>query len=85
MLYGGVKYEKIRHAVFCKKCKEIVESISPHDFRMCSCNSVGVEGGISDGNRILGNPSDIEDRSIYMATIGKKKIFLPFLNIDFFK
>jgi hypothetical protein len=36
-----------------------------------------IDGGISDGNRILGNPSDMDDRSIYCAIIQNKKIWLP--------
>jgi hypothetical protein len=48
-----------------------------HDFKFCSCGSVGIDGGIFAGNRILGNLSDIEDRSIYRAIIGNKIIWLP--------
>lgn len=44
-----------------------------HDFKYCSCHAVG----ISAGNRILGNMSDIEDRSMYCAIVKKKKIWLP--------
>ena len=36
-----------------------------------------IDGGISDGNRIIGNPSDMEDRGIYYAIIQNKKIWLP--------
>jgi hypothetical protein len=39
--------------------------------------TVGIDGGISDGNRILGILSDIEDRSMYCAIIGDKKLWLP--------
>jgi hypothetical protein len=46
-----------------------------HDFKMCSC--VGIDGGISDGNRTLGNPSDMENRSMYCAIVQNKKIWLP--------
>ena len=34
--------------------------------------AVGIDGGISDGNRILGNLSDIEDRSMYCAIVGNR-------------
>jgi hypothetical protein len=43
---------------------ETIESKHIHDFKYCSCQAVGIDGGISDGNRILGNLSDIEDRSM---------------------
>jgi hypothetical protein len=39
--------------------------------------AVGIDGGISNGNRILGSMSDIEDRSMYCAIVGNKKIWLP--------
>ena len=77
IFYGGVKYTQIRHAIQCKKCLETIESKHIHDFKYCSCMAVGIDGGISDGNRILGSPSDIEDRSMYCAIIGNKKFWLP--------
>ena len=77
IVYGGVKYIQTRHAISCRKCSEIIESKYIHDFKYCSCGAVGIDGGIDDGNRILGNPSDIEDRRMYCAIINKKKIWLP--------
>ena len=74
--YGGVKYFQRRHAIYCKKCQETIESKSHYDFKMCSCNSVGVDGGIS-GGRILGKLSDMEPRSMYCAYVNKKKLWLP--------
>jgi hypothetical protein len=56
---------------------ETIESKHIHDFKYCACGAVGIDGGISSGNRILGNICDIEDRSIYCAIVDKKKIFLP--------
>jgi len=26
ILYAGLKYSQIRHAIYCKKCKETIES-----------------------------------------------------------
>jgi hypothetical protein len=77
IVYAGVKYIQTRHAVHCKKCLETIESKYSSDFKYCSCGAVGIDGGISDGNRILGNLCDMEDRSIYCATAGNKKIWLP--------
>ena len=70
MIFGGVKYKKVRHAVYCKGCKETIESKDPRDFKMCSCGAVGI-----DYERILG--TEYEDRSVYCAKIGGKKIWLP--------
>jgi hypothetical protein len=46
------------------------------------CNAVGIDGGISAGNRIIGDLSDIEYKSMYCAIIDKKKIWLPQAAID---
>ena len=73
IVYTGVRYTQTRHAIQCRKCLETIESNNIHDFKYCSCHAVG----ISDGNRILGNLSDIEDRSMYCVIIKKKKIWLP--------
>lgn len=75
--YGGVNYRQIRHAIYCKKCHDTIESKWCHDFKFCSCGSVGIDGGIEGGNRILGNLSDIETRSMYCAIINNKKLWLP--------
>ena len=77
IIYGGLRYTQTRHAIYCKKCKETIESKHVHDFKYCSCKAVGIDGGISAGNRILGDLSDMEDRSMYRATIEKKKVWLP--------
>ena len=77
IIYGGLRYTQTRHAIYCKKCKETIESKHVHDFKYCSCQAVGIDGGISAGNRILGNLSDMEDRSMYCVTIEKKKVWLP--------
>ena len=77
IVYGGLRYTQTRHAIYCKKCKETIESKHVHDFKMCSCKAVGIDGGIGGGNRILGHLSDMEDRSMYCAIVEKKKIWLP--------
>ena len=77
VVYAGVKYIQIRHAIQCKKCLETIESKHTHDLKYCSCRTVGLDGGIEDGNHILGNILDIENRSMYCANVQKKKIWLP--------
>jgi hypothetical protein len=77
IVYGGLRYTQTRHAIQCKKCLETIESKHVHDFKLCSCGAVGIDGGISAGNRILGNLSDIEERSMYCAIVQKKKVWLP--------
>lgn len=75
--YGGVKYNQVRHAIYCKTCKNTVESESPNDYKMCACNSVGVDGGTKPGNRIIGSSTLWEPRMMYVAILNKKKFWLP--------
>lgn len=56
-----------RNAAKCLKCEDIIESRHVHDFRMCKCQSIFVDGGI-DYIRRGGNPNDIEDLSEYDDT-----------------
>jgi hypothetical protein len=80
ILYGGVKYYKTRNAVYCKACKETVESNDLRDFKMCSCGLVGVDGGPQ--GRILGDPCDIDSRAVHSAMIGGKLVILPGINVS---
>ena len=45
-----------------KKCGDIIESKHVHDFKMCKCGAVGVDGG-HDYLRRLGNLDDWEGLS----------------------
>ena len=79
MIYGGVKYIRVRHAVFCKLCKDTIESKGSHDFKYCSCGAIAI-----DDDRVLGDPKDVETRNIYCASVNGKKLWLPedaYLNI----
>ena len=82
IVYNGIIYTQTKHAIQCKKCLDTIESKHKHDFNYCSCKAVGIDGGISAGNRIIGNLSDIEYRSMYCAIIDKKKMWLPQSAID---
>ena len=77
IIYGGVTYKQVRHAVQCKKCLDTVESKEVHEFKQCSCGAVGVDGGLEDGNRILGDLACAEDRSMYCAKSRGKTFWLP--------
>jgi hypothetical protein len=77
IVHGGLRYIQTRHAIYCKNCNLTIESKSIHDFKWCQCGSVGVDGGICDGNTILGKLEDMEPRSMYCAYVNKKKFWLP--------
>lgn len=48
----------IIRAIFYKKDKEILYSRNVHDCKMSTDGKVGIDGGIFDYCRILGNPED---------------------------
>ena len=48
----------------CKRCGDVIESRSVHDFKMCSCGAVAVDGGHEYLKRSADSPSDFTDLSI---------------------
>lgn len=52
----------IRNRIKCKHCGDIIESISIHDFKFCSCGKVAIDGGHSYLKR-SGSPNDWEELS----------------------
>ena len=52
----------IRNAIRCKKCGDIIESQTVHDFKFCSCGACAVDGG-HDYLRRCGNLEDWEELS----------------------
>ena len=52
----------IRNAIRCKKCGDIIESKTVHDFKFCSCGSCAVDGGLEYLRR-CGNLGDWEELS----------------------
>ena len=46
----------------CNKCKDIIESKHVHDFKLCSCKSIAVDGGLEYLRRV-GNFEDIIELS----------------------
>lgn len=49
----------VRNAARCRQCGTIIESRHVHDFRMCKCNAIFVDGG-HEYARAGGNPEDFE-------------------------
>lgn len=52
----------IKNAIRCKKCGDIIESKTVHDFKFCSCGSCAVDGG-HEYLRRCGNREDWEELS----------------------
>lgn len=57
------KEEIISNKIKCKKCGDIIESISTNDYKRCSCGAVAVDGGTEYLKRI-GNENDYIELSI---------------------
>ena len=52
----------IRNAIRCRKCGDIIESKTVHDFKFCGCGACAVDGG-HDYLRRCGNLEDWEELS----------------------
>lgn len=69
----------IRNRARCRKCGDVVESHSVHEFRRCSCGAIAVDGGLSYLRRV-GYSEDIEDMSEVQSddeqedTHGRKRV-----------
>jgi hypothetical protein len=57
---------------------DTLETNAIHDYKQCSCGSIGIDGGLSMGHRIIGDISKVETRRIYCAYIRNKKVWLPY-------
>ena len=53
----------IRNAIQCKKCGDIIESASVHDFKTCSCGACSVDGGYDYLKRSANSLDDFIDLS----------------------
>ena len=45
--------------VKCKKCGDVIQSMSLHDMKWCTCGAIAVDGG-GHYLRLLGEPENIE-------------------------
>ena len=48
----------IKNAIQCRKCGDIIESYSVHDFKRCSCETCAVDGGHFYLRRLFKNSLD---------------------------
>ena len=51
IIYGGVRYNQTRHAIFCKNCKDTIESRHNYDFKLCKCFKLDKFGNIKSGRQ----------------------------------
>ena len=63
----------IRNAIQCKKCGDIIESVSVRDFKTCSCGTCSVDGGHEYLRRCAKSLDDFIDLSEFQKDHGKEK------------
>ena len=49
----------------CKKCGDIIESKTTHDFKFCKCGTVAVDGGKEYLKRSFITPDDYVELSVF--------------------
>ena len=62
----------IRNAIQCKKCGDIMEFVSVHDFKTCSCGSCSVDGGHYYLRRSAKSLDDFTDLSEFQDELEEK-------------
>jgi len=58
-----------RNAARCRLCNSIIESVSRHDFKVCACESIFVDGGKDYLRRGVMRPSTDLTDTLYMLVI----------------
>lgn len=56
------RYRIVHNRIRCLKCGGVIESVTVHDYRTCSCGACAVDGGKAYLRR-CGNIGDWEDNS----------------------
>ena len=56
------KYQIVHNRIRCLKCGDVIESVTVHDYRECSCGACAVDGG-KDYLRRCGYAENWEDCS----------------------
>lgn len=54
----------VQNEIKCLTCGDEIHSTYRHDFRFCSCHSVGVDGGLDYLRRVGENPDSYMDLSL---------------------
>lgn len=57
----------------CLLCGDVLESRSRHDFKMCKCGALGVDGGYDYIRRVFKNQADFEELSIEEPEISERE------------
>ena len=61
----------IKNTIQCKKCGDVIESVSVHDFKTCACGSCSVDGGRYYLRRCANSLDDFIDLSEFQKDKGE--------------
>lgn len=63
----------LKNKIMCNTCGEVIESTNRHDFKMCACGKVGVDGGTYYMKRCFTNGvDDFTDLSVCEEEVDEK-------------
>lgn len=65
----------IKNAIKCRKCGDVIESTSTHDFKICSCGACAVDGGHEYLRRSAPSLDDFIDLSVVKLDESADKLF----------
>ena len=65
----------IKNAIKCRKCGDVIESTSTHDFKICSCGTCAVDGGHDYLRRSAPSLDDFIDLSVVKLDESADKLF----------
>lgn len=65
----------IKNAIKCRKCGDVIESTSTHDFKICSCGACAVDGGHEYLRRSAPSLDDFTDLSVVKLDESADKLF----------
>ena len=57
-------YKVLVNKARCKRCGSVIESVSTHNLKRCSCGAISVDGGLEYIRR-NGDSEDYEELSVY--------------------
>jgi len=64
----------IVNRIRCKRCGDVIESMYTHDFKLCQCGAVGIDGGKEYLRREFDSEEDYQELSVVIEEVEIAKI-----------
>lgn len=58
------KRKILRNMIMCNKCHDVIESTHVHDFKLCKCGAIAVDGGKEYLRRLYDREVDCTEMSV---------------------